>query len=341
MLIGLLNTLQCSEREAVRIALYESSKSIYKAYESAFIYATSESTEKGHQGRSSSKQWNLPKAEQIAATNAANELGITGAEFVRLSIIWLQQGIRKDEIRSIQNCKIISSDKAAHQWSKENHGKPASEQVASLKKALNEAQQLINYMDEIKADERDARKKERRTMTWSTQSAIDQEIADFNAAQEQWFNDLWAGGSIEDIQSQMAFSFMRRWKVDWDTAFFIVQDDFLDKRDPKKMKPMDKLRLIKMGRAKAAKPEDDERAKKQRREEIREEKDREWRAYIESFPKNWGAYVMSQRVCMRMIGQPDPFPDLPNPLPRDFPMPEDWNSEHVSTDFQKDDRFYG
>ena len=196
-------------------------------------------------------------------------------------------------------------------------------------------------MDEIKAEERDARKKERRKMTWSTQSAINQEIADFNAAQEQWFNDLWAGGSIEDIQSQMAFSFMRRWKVDWDTAFLIVQDDFLDKRDPKKMKPMDKLRLIKMGRAKAAKPEDDERAKKRRREEIRQEEDREWRAYVESLPKNWGAYVMSQRLCMRMIGQPDPFPDLPNPLPRDFPMPEDWNSEHVSTDFQKDDRFYG
>ena len=252
MLIGLSNTLQCSEREAVRIALYEAVKSASNAYESTFIYATSESTEKGHQGRSSSKQWNLPKGEQIAATNAANELGITGAEFVRLSIIWLQQGIRKDEIRSIQNCKIISSDKAAHQWSKENHGKPASEQVASLKKALNEAQQLINYMDEIQADERDARKKERRTMTWSTQSAIDQEIADFNAAQEQWFNDLWAGDSIEDIQSQMAFSFMRRWKVDWDTAFLIVQDDFLDKQDPKKIKTMDKLRLIKSGREKAA-----------------------------------------------------------------------------------------
>ena len=95
------------------------------------------------------------------------------------------------------------------QWSKENHEKSASEQVASLKKALNEAQQLINYMDEIKADERDASKEDRRTMTWSTQSVINQEIVDFNAAQEQWFNVLWAGGSIEDIQSQMAFSFMR------------------------------------------------------------------------------------------------------------------------------------
>ena len=61
------------------------------------------------------------------------------------------------------------------------------------------------------------------------------------------------------------------------------------------MKPMDKLRLIKMGRAKAAKPEDDERAKKWRREEIRQEEDREWRAYVESLPKIQ-AYVMVTRM---------------------------------------------
>ena len=37
MLIGLSNTLQCSEREAVRIALYEAVKSASDAYESTFI----------------------------------------------------------------------------------------------------------------------------------------------------------------------------------------------------------------------------------------------------------------------------------------------------------------
>lgn len=36
MLIGLTNTLQCNEREAVRIALYEASRSAKKAYEMAF-----------------------------------------------------------------------------------------------------------------------------------------------------------------------------------------------------------------------------------------------------------------------------------------------------------------
>ena len=52
MLVGLTNTLQYNPREAVRIALYEASISLHKAYNSAFRYACSESTEKAHQGRS-------------------------------------------------------------------------------------------------------------------------------------------------------------------------------------------------------------------------------------------------------------------------------------------------
>ena len=118
MLHGLSNTLQCSERDAMRIALYETARSAAKAYESAYIHASSESKEMSHQGRSSTKQWRLPKTEKTLAIQTASELGITDAEFVRSSIIWLQQGIRKDEIKRIQNCKIISGDKAARAGAK-------------------------------------------------------------------------------------------------------------------------------------------------------------------------------------------------------------------------------
>ena len=71
MLVGLTNTLQCNEREALRIALYEASKSPEKVHQDAFACASSQSTEKGHQGRSSLKQWKLPKAEKDEAVVAA------------------------------------------------------------------------------------------------------------------------------------------------------------------------------------------------------------------------------------------------------------------------------
>ena len=53
MLVGLTNTLQCNEREAVRIALYEASKGAEKAYETAFAGASSQSTEAGQGGSGS------------------------------------------------------------------------------------------------------------------------------------------------------------------------------------------------------------------------------------------------------------------------------------------------
>lgn len=143
MLVGLTNSLQCKEREAIRIALYEASKSSFTAYESSFAYATSTTTQKAHQGRLLVKQWKLPKSEKNQAVQTANELGITEQEFIRLAIIWLQTGIRADNnsIKKLTNSKLISFDTEATKWSRENQGKPASPEVAKLKKARDIAYQ--------------------------------------------------------------------------------------------------------------------------------------------------------------------------------------------------------
>ena len=144
MLVGLTNTLQCNEREAVRIALYEASRSAKKAYEMAFAGAASQSTEKAHQGRSSTRQWKLPKAEKELANKAAKELEVTDKEFLRLAIIWLRDGIRDGSIETITNCKLIPFDTEAQKWSRENPGSKAQgrtphEGVAKLKKAASAA----------------------------------------------------------------------------------------------------------------------------------------------------------------------------------------------------------
>ena len=47
-----------------------------------------------------------------------------------------------------------------------------------------------------------------------------------------------------------------------------------------------------------------------------------------------------QRLGRHMIGSSDPFPDLPNPLPRDYPKPNDWPSDNVSADDGREPRYY-
>ena len=188
----------------------------------------------------------------MTTINTAKELGITNAEFIRLSIIWLQLGIRRNEITRIENCKIISEDASAHLWSRDNQGRPPSKQVANLKQVMQEAEKLFGYVDDIKDHERYTRKEESSSIPWAMRAEIDQEISDYESAQEQWFKDLLDGDSIEDVKFQMELSIVRNYNVDWDTASLIVADDLLDKADPQRMKPLEKLELIKQGRKKAA-----------------------------------------------------------------------------------------
>ena len=161
MLVGLTNTLQCKERDAVRIALYEAVRSASEAYELAFRYADSKATDKAHQGRSSAKQWKLPKQEKDESEKAAKELGITNQEFLRLAIIWLQRGIRDDNngIKNLANSKLIPFDTTAKEWSRENQGKPPSAAVAKLKKARDIAYEEAGERNRrINKEKWDARK---------------------------------------------------------------------------------------------------------------------------------------------------------------------------------------
>ena len=164
MLVGLTNTLQCKEREAVRIALYEAAKRPEKAHETAFTHAASQSTEKGHQGRSSLKQWKLPKAEKEIAIEAAKELGISDSEFVRMAVIWLQRGIRNGTVDALTNSELIPFDTVARTWSRENpgskdQGRVPHPGVAKLKQAAKTAYDEAGHIYRQRNQEKWARRK--------------------------------------------------------------------------------------------------------------------------------------------------------------------------------------
>ena len=164
MLVGLTNTLQCKEREAVRIALYEAAKSAEKAHETAFTCAASQSTEKGHQGRSSLKQWKLPKTEKQIAIDAAKELGISDSEFIRMAIIWLQRGIRNGTIDVLTNSQLIPFDAVAQQWSRDNpgsktQGRAPHSGVAKLKEVARAAYEEAGRVYRQRNQENWARRK--------------------------------------------------------------------------------------------------------------------------------------------------------------------------------------
>jgi len=149
---GLTNALQCSQRDAVRIALFEAIRAAQAAHEESYEKARSGSTIKGHEGRSSPKRFNLPKAEKEAVEKAAKQLGITNKEFLRIAVIWLEDGIKQEAIIRVTNSKRINKDDVAMAWSRANKAKPPCQSTARLKaardKAYNEAAKRGQEHDE-------------------------------------------------------------------------------------------------------------------------------------------------------------------------------------------------
>ena len=245
---GIANSLQCEMRDAVRIALFEVAKNVEVAHPKTCEKAKAGSSVKGHEGRKTTKRFNLPKSEKDQAEQAAKELGITIKEFLRLAIIWLADGIKEESITRLTDSKRIDPDAVAKKWSRDNQGKPPSQQVANFKKARDEAQALIEWFNEIRRHKQHSRKDELGKLTWSQRQMMDAAEAD---AQRHWEDQFRQFYEELTTVEQFAWDFMRANDVDWDTALVFAEVDLSTDGKTKKMSAKEQLQLIKEGRAKA------------------------------------------------------------------------------------------
>lgn len=120
MITGLANSLRCSDREAVRIAIYEAAKAERKDLEVHKSRARSGSTEKGHEGRSVSRRLQMTKGDKEKLSEQAKTLGIKEPEMIRLCIIYLGRGIRAGSVKSLTDSPPISQIELFREWSRGN-----------------------------------------------------------------------------------------------------------------------------------------------------------------------------------------------------------------------------
>ena len=161
MVKGLSNSLQVDPRQAIRIALYETSRSAQDAFNSNYIYASKGSTERGHTSRYKAGSISVTKQDKQDAQEAASALGITDKEFIRLSIIYVAKGIRDNSVR-ITKSKKRSQLELRKEWSKENVGKEST--IKPLLEAQKEALQRKEDEELANYQERKERKKWERTV---------------------------------------------------------------------------------------------------------------------------------------------------------------------------------
>jgi hypothetical protein len=150
MVEGLTNYLECEEREAIRIALYEASRGASNASEMLIRCAESGSKEQGHTARSKKQRWNLAKDEKDSLLKASKQLKITDKEFVRFAIIRLSRGIHDGSITHLTDSKMRSQMELFRDWSKTHDGSPSK--LSHLKKAAQSSWDDIEEMYEAEGN---------------------------------------------------------------------------------------------------------------------------------------------------------------------------------------------
>lgn len=135
ILEGITRTLQTSKRDAVRIAIYELGKDVFKA-ENFLKYADKKTKERGYTSRSVECSCRVIKSEKESAKEITKTFDISEKEAVRLCIIWL--GRKLNEINfKLTKCKRIGQELLAREWSKEYDG--SGSKIKKLKEASHSA----------------------------------------------------------------------------------------------------------------------------------------------------------------------------------------------------------
>lgn len=181
MISGLTNCFQCDEREAIRIALYEGQRIDAQELMRHSSAAKAGSTEKGHEGRNTSKRIQLTRSEKENLIQSASTYKIKQTELLRLIVIAIARGIRTGSITRLTNSAQISQIELFREWSRSH--KITESKLKALKaaasKAWSEAQELA-YTQYEKEKEQNKRRKLYR----SSNPGIGDEALDLQIDQE-------------------------------------------------------------------------------------------------------------------------------------------------------------
>ena len=171
---GLVNTLECNEREALRICIYEFISAGCPILERDLGRCKSGATEKGHESRNEKLLLKLPSTEKQEFQTAAKEVGLTDGELLRLSFIWLRNQIRIDDLAKLDSSSRRSQKELFRKWSSTHDGSPSK--LTCLREASQEAWDEAEELAFDRYLEKEQQKKLRRLYKAENRYADNNEI---------------------------------------------------------------------------------------------------------------------------------------------------------------------
>ena len=205
---GLANTLECDERQALRICIYEFISAGHPILDRDLEKCKSGATEKGHESRNEKLVLKLPSAEKRELQAVAKEVGLTDGELLRLSFIWLRNQIRIEDLAKLDNSSRRSQKELFRKWSSTHNGSPT--RLTNLRDASQEAWDEAEERAFDRYLEKEQQKKLRRLYraenTYAENNEIDaliqldmQRLDPFESEIQQLLNE----GKIDDREAEI------------------------------------------------------------------------------------------------------------------------------------------
>ena len=271
----------------------------------------------------------MPKIEKEEASLVAKQLKLSDKEFLRIAIICLARGIKNESIIRLSKSPRIPKDEVAMQWSRDNRGKPASESVKKLKDARDDAKALSDYIFEKKRDESFGKYESNRSKPSDLKQIEEEELSEEIAANESWEQSFLEENPDASDMEFLIRCKMREFQCDYEDAKMFVEAEIVEMEQLAKMTPKEQLDFLKrrdLHESPRARAEKERKLAIQMKRKVDEDA---WRAELDAREKTWVRYVNAERLGKQMINRPDPYPHLLNPLPEDYPIPDDWIPEHL------------
>ena len=178
MLTGLINATQVTERDTIRIAIFELAVKSDGA-EGWREHCLSTTTQRNHTSRETEVSIRIPKKEKEQLKALASKLGLTEKETLRLAVIWLSQDIKNGKIQSLTDSPKIDQDVLRKEWSASYDG--SGSKTVKLREAGNAAYQAAAEEGErIKRERYELRGAYMSSMTYEAQGAMPAFVSGFD-----------------------------------------------------------------------------------------------------------------------------------------------------------------
>lgn len=233
MIAGLTNILQCNEREAVRISIFEGLNGGSEQLLAHIDAAKAGSTQKGHEGRATSKRIRMTKKEKENFSLACKSHGIRDTELIRLVVIRLARGIRDGSITRLTNSALISQMELFREWSsthKVNESKLKALKSAAAK-AWNEANDIANEQWEHYQDQKQQRRVYRLTHPGIEDETLDALIQIEHEEHLENIIQRYVQEQKLNRSEEKIFRWMFQFDLTEEEAIQIVEDQEKEKED--------------------------------------------------------------------------------------------------------------